>query len=95
MRMSQPRRKPARSSPKRTMLAKARKVPTNLSLRADLVDRARALDLNVSDVVESALEKVIVEAEQARWRSENEAAMDYYNAFIEKHGLFSDTFRKF
>ena len=77
------------------MLAKARKVPTNLSLRADLVHRARALELNVSDAVESALEKVIVEAEQVRWQSENEAAMDYYNSFIEKHGLFSDTFRKF
>ena len=77
------------------MPAKARKVPTNLSLRADLVERARALELNVSDVVESALEKVILETEQARWLSENEAAMDYYNSFIEKHGLFSDAYRKF
>ena len=77
------------------MHGKARKGPTNLSLRADLVERARALNLNVSDVVESALEKIIVEAEQARWQGENEAAMDYYNAFIEKHGLFSDTYRKF
>jgi antitoxin CcdA len=67
----------------------------NLSLRADLVERARALELNVSDLVESALEKVILEAEQARWQSENEAAMDYYNSFMEKHGLFSDAYRKF
>ncbi len=77
------------------MSANTRKVPTNLSLRADLVERARSLELNVSEVVESALEKVIVEAEQTRWLSENEAAMDYYNSFIEKHGLFSDGFRQF
>ncbi len=74
------------------MLAKARKVPINLSLRADLVDRARALELNVSDVVESVGHR----GGRADSLAERDnAAMDYYNSFIENHGLFSDTFRKF
>lgn len=74
---------------------RVRKAPTNLSLRIDLVERAKALDLNLSEVVETALEQAIVAAEQARWLAENEAAIDYYNKFIEKHGLFGEEFREF
>ena len=72
-----------------------RKAPTNLSLRIDLVRRAKAVGLNLSDVVERALEKAIIEAEQARWLAENEEAIDYYNAFIEEHGMFGEEFRQF
>ena len=72
-----------------------RKVPTNLSLRIDLVQRAKALDLNLSEVVEGALEQAIIKAEQARWLAENQDAIDYYNAFVEKHGLFGEEFRQF
>jgi len=72
-----------------------RKAPTNLSLRVDLVQRARALDLNLSEVVEHALEDAITAAEQARWLAENEQAIDYYNAFVEKHGVFGDEFLQF
>ena len=86
-----------RPKPQPTKLAptRARKTPTNLSLRVDLVQRAKALELNLSDVVERALEKAIVEAEQARWLAENEDAIDHYNAVIEKYGLFGDEFRQF
>ena len=74
---------------------RARKTPTNLSLRADLVQRAKALGLNLSEVVEASLEKAICEAEQARWLAENEKAIEYYNSVIEKYGLFGEEFRQF
>ena len=74
---------------------RARKSPTNLSLRLDLVERARAVGLNLSQVVERALEAAIVAAERARWLAENEAAIEQYNAFVEEHGLFGDEFRAF
>jgi antitoxin CcdA len=74
---------------------RARKTPTNLSLRIDLVQRAKALDLNLSEVVERALEKAIIEAEQARWLAENEEAIEHYNSVIEKYGLFGEEFRQF
>ena len=74
---------------------RVRKAPTNLSLRIDLVERAKALDLNLSEVVETALEQAIVAAEQARWLAENEAAIDYFNKFVEEHGGFGDEFRDF
>jgi antitoxin CcdA len=57
--------------------------------------RAKALDLNLSEVLERALEKAIREAEQARWLAENKEAIDYYNAFVEEHGMFGEEFRQF
>jgi antitoxin CcdA len=74
---------------------RVRKAPTNLSLRIDLVERAKALDLNLSEVVETALEQAIVAAEQARWLAENEAAIEFYNKFIEEHGVFGAEYRDF
>jgi antitoxin CcdA len=86
----------SRPQPKKPAPARRpRKAPTNLSLRIDLVQRAKALDLNLSEVVERALEKAIIEAEQARWLAENEKAIEYYNSVIEKYGLFGDEFRQF
>jgi antitoxin CcdA len=64
-------------------------------LREDLVRRARALKLNLSEVVESALEHAILELERSSWLAENQQAIDAYNAFVEKHGVFGDTHRQF
>jgi len=72
-----------------------RKVPANLSVRAELVERARALDVNLSEVLEAALEVAIREREQARWLAENEEAIDDYNAHIAKNGSFGDANRRF
>lgn len=89
------RRKSKPEPPKSAPARRARKTPTNLSLRIDLVQRAKALGLNLSEVVEHALEKAIREAEQARWLAENKDAIDQYNAFVEKHGYFGEEFREF
>jgi antitoxin CcdA len=64
-------------------------------LRIDLVQRAKALGLNLSEVVENALEEAIRKAEQARWLAENKEAIEQYNAFVEKHGYFGEEFREF
>jgi antitoxin CcdA len=79
----------------RAPVRRARKAATNLSLRVELVQRAKALGLNLSDVVESALERAIRDAEQARWLAENEEAIKQYNAFVEEHGYFGEEFREF
>ena len=71
------------------------KVPTNLSLRSDLVRRAKALGLNLSDVVENALEAAIRDAERRAWLETNEGAIADYNALVEKRGVFSDDWRRF
>lgn len=81
--------------PRAKTLRPRTKTPTNLSLRTDLVRRARALKLNLSEVVETALEQAIVERERSNWAAENQEAIEYYNAFIAKHGVFGDGRRLF
>jgi antitoxin CcdA len=72
-----------------------KKTATNLSLRADLVTRAKALGLNLSEVCEAALVSAIRKQEQAAWLEENRTSIDAYNAAVEKRGLFSDDWRAF
>jgi antitoxin CcdA len=59
------------------------------------VRRARALKLNLSEVVETALEQAIVARERSNWVDENQDAIRAYNEFIEKHGVFGDEYRLF
>ncbi len=72
-----------------------RKTATNLSLRSDLVRRAKALDLNLSEVVEAALAQAIADAERAAWLAENRDAIAAYNDEVARRGVFSDDWRRF
>ncbi len=74
---------------------RTRKTATNLSLRADLVDQARALDLNLSDLVDRALETAIRDRQREVWLAENRDAIRAYNAQVERRGVFSDGRRRF
>ena len=75
--------------------ASPRKTPTNVSIRADLVLRAKQLGLNLSGLLESAIEEAIRSAEREAWQQENAEAIDAYNEWVAKHGAFSDEWRKF
>jgi antitoxin CcdA len=74
---------------------RVRKVATNVSIRPDLVARAKELGLNLSGLLESAVEQAIRDAERKAWLAEAEPAMDAYNKWAAKHGHFSDKYRKF
>jgi antitoxin CcdA len=75
--------------------ASARKTATNLSLPPGLVKRAKALGLNVSMLVEAALEHAVKAAEAKQWLDENREAIDEYNALVAERGVFSDGRRRF
>jgi len=72
-----------------------RKAPTNLSVREDYVRRAKALKLNLSELLEQALEVAIRDAERSAWLEENEQAVAEYNARVAKRGAFSAGRRRF
>ncbi|HEX4416435.1 MAG TPA: type II toxin-antitoxin system CcdA family antitoxin [Kofleriaceae bacterium] len=76
--------------------AKAKDQP---ALPQELVDRAKALGLDVSAVTKAALEAAILKAERtadrARFLAENDAAIDQCNAIVEKYGVFGDDVRLF
>ncbi len=79
-------------------MAEAPRLPkraTNIAVDEELLERARRLGLNVSQVLESALARAIQEREAAAWLKRNRAALEGYNAQMEKQGVFSEGVRSF
>jgi len=71
------------------------KKAANLSVRADLLEEARARKINLSQTLEAALAAEIKKRREAEWLEQNKEAIAAYGRFVEKHGLFSDRFRTF
>jgi antitoxin CcdA len=69
--------------------------PTNVSLRAALVDEAKALDVNISQAASQGVEKAVKRARVERWLAENTAALDSYNEWVETNGLPLEKHRLF
>lgn len=59
----------------------------NLTIAGDLLDAARAHDLNVSAIAEAALAEAVRAAEARAWRAENADAIAARAAWIEANGL--------
>ena len=72
-----------------------RKIPTNLSARADVVQEARTLGINLSEVFEAAIRDAVRRKRQEAWLAENRDAIESYNTTVERDGVFSDGWRKF
>ncbi len=75
--------------------AKATKRAVNVSIRADLIDEAKAFKTNISAVVERALEEEHRERRREKWRAENREAIEEANAELAENGLWSDGLRTF
>jgi antitoxin CcdA len=71
------------------------KKAANLSVRADLLEEARARKINLSQTLEAALAVELKKRREAEWLEQNKAAIEAYNREIAEHGLFSDGFRQF
>lgn len=67
----------------------------NLSVNADLLARARVLDLNLSAEMEARLTETVRAAERAGWIEQNQQAIEDYNRRIEARGPFSKGRRRF
>lgn len=61
--------------------------PASVSIRAQLLMEAKALDVNVSRAAERGLEAAIAERRASLWLQENRQALESSNAFVERHGL--------
>lgn len=70
-----------------TMTVAESRRPTNVSLREDLVARAKEFDLNISRIAKEALDRAIRAAAGDRWLTENRSAIEIHNAWIERRGL--------
>lgn len=76
-------------------MGRVRKIATNLSARADIVAEAKTLEINLSEVFESAVIEAVRRKRQEAWLAENREAIESYNARVARDGLFSDKWRKF
>ncbi|MCB5320417.1 type II toxin-antitoxin system CcdA family antitoxin [Yersinia massiliensis] len=68
----------------------SKKRNTNVYLNADLIEQAKALDLNLSATLNQALELAVKERQRERWLTDNRAGLEALNSFVEENGLFSD-----
>lgn len=71
------------------------KKAANLSVRADLLEEARAYKINLSQTLEAALQVQVKKVKERQWLEENRAAIEAYNRHIERDGLWSDGMRLF
>lgn len=74
---------------------KAPKKPTNLSINSDLLAKSRAMQINLSALLESALTAKLAIAENESWKQNNKLAIKAYNSLVDEHGCFGDSIRDF
>ena len=73
----------------------ARKQAANLSIRADLLQRAKARHINLSQTLEERLEEILREQDRQTWLEANREAIEDANRFVAEHGVWSDGLRRF
>ncbi|MDD2809783.1 type II toxin-antitoxin system CcdA family antitoxin [Rhodoferax sp.] len=67
----------------------------NLSLSVDVLDAAKALELNISQECDTYLRERVAQEQRHRWRSDHADFIAAYNATIETEGLPLDQWRTF
>jgi antitoxin CcdA len=73
----------------------APKKAANLSINSDLLQKSRALNINLSAALETALKQLLAQSKAAQWKTENHAAIIAYNDFVAENGCFADEYRSF
>ena len=71
------------------------KRPTNLSLSVDVLEAAKRLKINVSQVCDAYLRELVRREQERRWRDEHVDFIAAYNATIEAEGLPLDEWKSF
>lgn len=64
----------------------ARRRPTSLTIRADLLREAKDLNLNASRAAEEGIELAVRKAKEVAWLEENRDAIAAYNERIAREG---------
>jgi antitoxin CcdA len=75
--------------------AAGNKRAANLSLSVDVLEAAKALKLNVSQLCDAYLREVVRQEQERRWRADHADFVAAYNATVEAEGLPLDTHRTF
>lgn len=80
---------------KQETIASGKRKAVNLSLDTGIVQAARDVELNLSQVCEAAIQQATKQVLKERWRAENRHAMEAWNDWIDKNGLPLEKYRMF
>lgn len=84
------------TAPERSVkTGRATKRATNLSLSADVLEAAKRLQINVSQVCDNHLRAVVRQEQERRWRQDHVDFISAYNATLEAEGLPLDQWKSF
>ena len=61
--------------------------PTNLSLSSDVLEVAKRLDINISQVCDNFLRDLVRREQERRWREDHADFIAAYNSTVEAEGL--------
>ena len=68
---------------------------TNLSLSSDVLEAAKDLEINISQVCDSYLRELVRREQERKWRKDHADFIAAYNATVETEGLPLDEWRSF
>ena len=67
----------------------------NLSLDSQLLEDAKALEVNLSRAAETGLKAAVAKAKAQKWKTKNAAALQSSNDYVDSYGLPLDKYRQF
>lgn len=74
---------------------KSLRKPANLSIDSDLLEEAKAMEVNLSRAAEAGLKAAVTEAKTQIWKKNNASSLKSSNDYVSKHGLPLDKYRQF
>ncbi len=79
----------------RSRTSRPGKRAVNLSLSSDVLEAAKPLDINVSQICDQHLREVVRQEQERQWRAEHAEFVAAYNTTIDTEGLPLAEWRSF
>lgn len=71
------------------------KQAVNLRIDKALIEQAKGMRINLSQVLEASLAEILRRKRQELWMADNRDAIEAYNQRVETRGVFSRGLRRF
>jgi antitoxin CcdA len=86
---------PATQTTRRARTGLPGKRATNLSLSSDVLEAAKDLEINISQVCDNYLRDLVRREQERKWRADHADFIAAYNATVDAEGLPLDEWRSF
>lgn len=86
---------PATQTTRRARTGLPGKRATNLSLSSDVLEAAKELEINISQVCDNYLRDLVRREQERKWRADHADFIAAYNATVDAEGLPLDEWRSF